>query len=75
MARPEAFEKHSKLCTKKTPGGPVGMKKFSSFSGLEERSIEGVPVTGRVQQQPSMDAPRVYRCYLCDNQYGSKRQV
>lgn len=73
--RPEAFKRHSKACTQDAPGERVTLKKNLSFSDLAEHGKGDVATGKKVLRRSSMDAPRAYTCYLCGNQYGSKRLV
>eukprot|EP00803_Ostreobium_quekettii_P009892 evm.model.scf_51.3 EVM.evm.TU.scf_51.3 scf_51:20961-32029(+) len=66
--RPEAFEKHSKLCNERTPGGPVGMKRVWSFP----RSARSPSPGGDgVSNSSGVGSPHCFlTCYLCGSQYG-----
>jgi len=70
--RPEAYEKHAKVCTADNPGGPLGLPKGvtpAAAKAAAAASGGGGPGGG-----PNMYAkPRALACYLCGGQFFSQR--
>ncbi len=68
--RPEAWEKHQKVCTADRPGGPLGPSKH------RPQLPDGVAVAPRAKDssEPAWlvkPLPIGYTCYLCGMPYGS----
>lgn len=66
-SRNEAYEKHRRICTEETPGGPLGMSKY------RRPSTENEPLKSHrsVELAESSSGPLQYCCYLCGRHYGS----
>jgi hypothetical protein len=70
----EAFKTHQKMCTAETPGGPHAKRKPGQSSGFGAGPSR--MATGGAAQSPGggpLQKPRAYVCYLCGQQYGSRR--
>ena len=60
--RPDAFERHSKMCTHSTPGGPHGLP--SNVKAPQP------PSTPQTPSSSSSFTPKAYTCYLCGRGFG-----
>ena len=69
----EAFARHQKLCTADTPGGPHAKRQPGASCGMGSGpSRLAAPAGAGPGGGPAMK-PRAYTCYLCGQQFGSKR--
>ena len=74
--RPEAFEKHEKVCTVDSPGGPLGQRKGGATPSPRSARATPSPRSAGTTPSPRLSGkPRGYTCYLCGQQYGSRRWV
>eukprot|EP00210_Caulerpa_lentillifera_P002406 g2307.t1 len=70
----EAFEKHQRLCTLQTPGGPHGLSKHRRMASTDTALNSG-PCSDRTKEDTSSEissGPIQYYCYLCGRQYGNR---
>jgi zinc-finger of a C2HC-type len=61
----EAFERHKKLCTAETPGGPHAMRAPGQGTMGSGPSRLGPPEKAVAKAEPKAEAPPGYKCYLC----------
>ncbi|GIL72949.1 hypothetical protein Vretimale_4597 [Volvox reticuliferus] len=80
--RPDAFERHAKVCTPDNPGGPLGPNKHApqprpgAGGGGGGGGMGGRPSSamrsGGAPARRDGERPRAYMCYLCGQQFGSQ---
>eukprot|EP00210_Caulerpa_lentillifera_P004634 g4420.t1 len=69
----EAFEKHQRVCTPQTPGGPHGLSKYRQPGA--EITPNSATSSERRKEGLGFDVysgPTQFHCYLCGRQYGNQ---
>lgn len=86
ICRPDAYERHAKVCTPNNPGGPLGPNKHAKpgpaasaaggGGGMGTRPMSamrgGGGGAGGTPPRREGQRPRAYVCYLCGQQFGSQ---